>query len=263
VSVRRIKVRGGKLGISQCLVFFLVTIFFLVIIIFTNAAASELTGWSETFSQGRLDLAHWQPTFEGDCRDCSVSVVNAIEQDDFQLRLLADTLGTQDDSIKFIGARNTRLIDLSKATRISVELDWNKQINGSYLSAALILSPHKTKQNPLKTSDWLKIEYVGVPPGQNARMIISFMAKGRVRTLYTEGWPDTNRTGRKIALQKITVVLLDRSLFQVWENAQLIYDSKLDKLPFREAYLYLQLSSHSNYSARSVYFDNIRVTGDN
>lgn len=252
----RIEVRGGKLGISQCLAFFLV-------IIFTNAAASELTGWSETFSQERLDLAHWQPTFEGDCRDCSVSVVNAIEQGDFRLRLLADTLGTQDDSVKFIGVRNTRLIDLSKATRIAVELDWNHQINGSYLSVALVLSPHKTKQNPLKTSDWLKIEYVGVPPGQNARMIIGLMVKGRERTLYTEGWPDTNRIGRRIALQKITVVFLDRLLFQIWENDQLIYDSKLNKLPFGKAYLYLQLSSHSNYSARSIYFDNIRITRGN
>jgi hypothetical protein len=248
--------RGGKLGISQCLAFFLV-------IIFTNATASELTRWSETFSQERLDLTHWQPTFDGDCRDCSVSVVNAIEQGDFRLQLLADTLGTQDDSVNFIGARNTHLIDLSKAKRISVNLDWNKQTNGSYLSAALILSPHETKQNPLKTPDWLKIEYVGVPPGQNARMIISLMVRGRARTLYTEGWPDTNRNGRKIALQKIAVVILDQSFFQVWENVQLIYDSKLDELPFRGAYLYLQLSSHSNYSARSVYFDNIRVTGDN
>lgn len=248
--------RGGKLVISQCLAFFLV-------IIFTNVAASELTGWSETFSQGLLDLAHWQPTLEGDCRDCSISVVNSIEQGDFRLRLLADTLGTQDDSVTFIGARNTRLIDLSKAKRIAVELDWNQQTNSSYLSAALVLSPHEIKQNPLKTSDWLKIEYVGVPPGQNTRMIIGLMVNGRGRTLYAEGWPDINRTGRKIALQRIMVVFSDRLLFQIWENDQLIYDSKLDKLPFSKAYLYLQLSSHSNYSARSIYFDNIRVTGDN
>jgi len=97
--------RRGKLGISQYLAFFFV-------IIFTNAAASELTGWSETFSQGRLDLAHWQPTFEGDCRDCSVSVVNTVEQDtgDYRLRLSMDTRGTQDETVKFLGVRTMRSI---------------------------------------------------------------------------------------------------------------------------------------------------------
>ena len=89
------------------------------------------------------------------------------------------------------------------------------------------------------------------------------MVNGRARTLYTEGWPDINRTGRKIALQRIMVVFSDRLLFQIWENDQLIYDSKLDELSFSKVYLYLQLSSHSNYSARSIYFDNIQVTGDN
>ena len=31
-------------------------------------------------------------------------------------------------------------------------------------------------------------------------------------------------------------------------------------LGFTKAYLYLQMSSHSNYRARTVYFDSVRVS---
>ena len=57
-------------------------------------------------------------------------------------------------------------------TRIAVELDWNDQPNGSYLSAGLILAPEPTEANPSRGRSWLKVEYVGVPPGRNARLVV-------------------------------------------------------------------------------------------
>ncbi|MGJ0484672.1 MAG: hypothetical protein ACR65R_09070 [Methylomicrobium sp.] len=178
-----------------------------------------------------------------------------------RLRISVDTRGTRDETVKFVGVRSGHPLLVTNGTHLSANLDWNNQTNGSYLSAAVILSPRKTNQNPLKTPEWLKIEYVGVPPGQNARMSISLTGQGRERILYTEGWPEANRSGRKIAQQKITFEILDQSLFRILENDQLVYESKLDKIPFRRAYLYLQVSSHSNYANRSIYFDNIQVSG--
>jgi hypothetical protein len=83
---------------------------------------------------------------------------------------------------------------------------------------------------------------------------------GRLRQLYTEGWPHEQRSGRKIGLQRVRLAV-QGGVLHVWEN---------DSLPFEgtgpvseqlsRAYLYLQMSSHSNYPAREVYFDNIQVS---
>ena len=52
----------------------------------------------------------------------------------------------------------------------------------------------------------MKFEYVGVPPGRNARCVIATKIAGIVMYLYTEGWPE-QRTGRHIAYQRIKIIL--------------------------------------------------------
>jgi hypothetical protein len=229
-----------------------------------SPTSAEPTGWVETFREGRLDPARWAVTAEGDFRDRVVDVLDVKKRGpgDFRLRLRADTRGTWDETVKVLGVRSIGKIRLDVPTRISGELDWNKQANGSYLSAALILAPTAASTNPLTGADWVKVEYVGVPPGQNARLVVAIKVAGRERTVYAEGWPDTNRAGRNIALQQVMITIRDGG-YQVWENGQLVYDSEGTALSFAAAYLYLQLSSHSNYPAREIYFDNIRVTGPN
>jgi len=92
--------------------------------------------------------------------------------------------------------------------------------NGCYLTAPLYLCPAVTTGNLGNEKDWLKFEYVGVPPGRNARGVIATKIAGVVMYTYTEGWPE-QRTGRHIAYQR--------------------------------------MSSHSNYPARELYFDNIVI----
>jgi hypothetical protein len=323
--------RRGKFGIPPCLTFFLV-------IIFTNAVASESMAWSETFKEGRLDPAHWQPAVERDCRDCSVRVVNAIKQGDFRLGLLGDTLGTQDESVKFVGTniphqsnrtnltgsiklvefrdnfntgyldperwkmvqegdvrqniidviavdptkqdeyrlrlgmntigtqddtvkcigiRSSNKLSFHAPGEISLDLDWNNQSNGCYLTAAIYLCPTITKTNPEREEDWLRFEYIGVPPGRSARAVIAIKDKGTVKRLYTEGWPEERR-GRHIGFQRIKITLGING-FTVLENGALLYHIDSMNLKFASIYLYLMMSSHSNYPFREIYFDNISV----
>ena len=134
-------------------------------------------------------------------------------------------------------------------------------MNGSYLTGGLVLSPHTTSGSPLETSDWLKIEYVGVPPGRNSRMVVAISAENRMRTLYTEGWPRANREGRKIGLQVLEVAV-GKSGWEVWENGAAVFTSN-QAFPLDNAHIYLQMSSHSNCPARTVLFDNVKVdTGE-
>jgi hypothetical protein len=141
---------------------------------------------------------------------------------------------------------------------VAVRLDWGAQANGSYLTAALVLSPHVTGGNPLTASDWLQVAYVGVPPGRNARLLVGYRTHGRDRTVYTEGWPDTNRQGRRIGVQDVAVHLRDGAL-EVWEAERRLWRSQAGEIALAPVHLYLQMSSHSNYPARSVYFERIEV----
>lgn len=220
------------------------------------------TTWRESFDGGTLDVTRWVTTRDGDFRESVVDVVDASPQSarDLRLRLRADTRGTRDDTVKFLGAGTVRAFPVTAGTRIAVTLDWNGQANGSYLSAALILSPEATRVNPLRGRRWLKVEYVGVPPGQTARLAVALSAGGRERTLYDEGWPEVDRAGRAIGIQELILVFQGAS-FEVWENGERLLAARDTPLGFDVAHVYLQLSSHSNYPPREIFFDELRVSG--
>jgi hypothetical protein len=111
----------------------------------------------------------------------------------------------------------------------------------------------------LRTEDWLKVEYVGVPPGRNARLAVEARTGGQERTLFTEGWPERNRAGRRIDVQDLLIVFA-RSSFEVHENGRRVFESE-QGVSFDAAHLHLQLSSHSNYPPREIFFDDVHVSG--
>ena len=223
------------------------------------AALSLQGAWKETFDSGKLDQGRWVVTAENDFKVRVIDVIDVKKNGDgdYRLRLKADTIGTNDDTVKFLGVRSKSRFGIHKGQTISAQLDWNDQNNGSYLSAALILAPTATSKNPLEEANWIKVEYVGVPPGLNVRMVVAAKTKGSVKDLYTEGWPETNRVGRQISVVKASVEATG-SGFRILENGKEVYDSGRTPIPFDFTYVYLQVSSHSNYSARELYFDDIQ-----
>ncbi len=214
----------------------------------------------EHFDRGTLDLSRWIVTKDGDFAEMVVDVIDADpgEVVDYRLRLRANTIGTSDNTVKFLGVRNSQMINFTEAKTISLDLDWNNQANGSYLTGGIFLCPVATEANPATQPDWIAFEYVGVPPGQNSRFQVDRMNAGNLKLLFTEGWPDLQRTGRKIANQHLEVTIDGNSL-RVRENGDEIFSSGDAGINFTQAYLYLQVSSHSNYPTREVYFDNVMV----
>jgi len=215
--------------------------------------------FNENFSEGVLNPHTWQITREGDFKESIIDVydVDPTENVDFRLRLRANTIGTRDDTVKFHGVRSVEKVDFCDVKEISFDLDWNNQSNGCYLTASMYLCPTATNGNPGKEQDWLKFEYVGVPPGRNARGVIASKSDGKVKYLYTEGWPE-QKSGRHIAYQRIKIVFDNKSL-KIIENGKEIYCSPSHGLEFTFAYLYLQMSSHSNYPSREIYFNNVVI----
>jgi hypothetical protein len=60
------------------------------------------------------------------------------------------------------------------------------------------------------------------------------------------------------ASQLVRVRVANQSV-EVWEGERRVWASPPGAVPFETAYLYLQMSSHSNYPARAIYFDRVRI----
>ena len=87
-------------------------------------------------------------------------------------------------------------------------------------------------------------------------MLVELRSQGRDDTVETEGRPETRREGRRIGAQEIRLRVRRRSI-EVREGERLVWTSP-QALSFETGYLYLQMSSHSNY-ARSIYFTRVRI----
>ena len=226
------------------------------------AGAAEVTSavtLSENFASGHLDTSRWERTLDGDFRTQSAEVVATDAHAGFRLRLAADTVGARDDTTKHIGVRSRCAIALGSGPSLRFTIDWGPPANGSYLEAAVVLASQAVANDPTTTRDWLSVGYVGVPPGRNARLIVIASADGVVRTLYADGWPDENRLGRPIRRAEIDLRWRGSRL-EIRENGQLVHTASADGALFNPAYVYLQLASHSNYPARAVHFENVRIT---
>jgi len=228
----------------------------------SEKAAKQRNNLQDNFQEGRLDTSRWQRTQAGDFNEITVDVIDVDpgEGADYRLRLRANTIGTRDDTVKFLGIRSVDRIGFAQGVKVSLDLDWNKQANGCYLTASVYLCPTITSSNPRDEADWFKIEYVGVPPGKNARSVVAKKVSGRLQYLDRDDWPQ-NRRGRAIANQHIDIFINGHGL-RIQEKGRELYGVPSHKLSFNQAYLYLQMSSHSNYPSREIYFDNIIVSKD-
>ncbi|MGA1864941.1 MAG: hypothetical protein ACMUHX_07760 [bacterium] len=219
----------------------------------------ELIDFFDDFNDTDLNHERWDITRKGDFRISTIDIVDVDlgAKRDYRLRLRADTINTADGTVKYHGVRCRYKINFEIPKRISVDLDWNNHTNGCYLTASIYICPTITTGNPQDEENWLRLEYIGVPPGENARCAVSTKINNSIRHLYTEGWPK-NRQGRFISYQKIDLFMDDKG-FEIFENGKNLYGVKSHGLDFSSGYLYLQMSSHSNYPARDIYFDNIII----
>ena len=217
----------------------------------------------EDFEKGSLDLSRWDITTEGDFAEVVVDVVdiNPDEKTDYGLRLRAGTIDTT-DPLKYLGVRSIDTIDFEAPSVLSFDLDWNNQANGSYLTASVYLCP-TVSNNPKEEDNWVKFEYIGVPPGKNVRINIWAKEDGMVRTLHTD-WGPRDKADRPIGLTLGTSshhisMYLDTENLRVLQDDTEIFPASAHNLIFNIAYIYLQMSSGTNYPPREVYFDNIMV----
>jgi len=203
---------------------------------------------SDLFASGR-----WIATRDGDFKEAATDTV------DGRLRIRLGTIGTRDDTVKHLGIRSANaVVDFSTPIEVALEIDWNNQANGCYLQASLFLCPTSTDDTAASEKDWLKFEYVGVPPGRNARAALWRRKGCNLRFLYDEGWPHEQKTGRPIGRQRVAL-RLDRENVQIIENGKVLWGPEPHGCDFTRAFLYIEACSHSNYPPRELFFDNVVV----
>ena len=219
----------------------------------------------EDFEAGELDFSRWEPTSKGDFTERVVRVrqLELSGGPDYWLGLGAGTTGTSDNQ-KYLGVVHLTPFDFSHGVEIAFDLYWNDQMNGSYLTAALYVSPVKAA-NPRDTGDWLRFEYAGVPPGRNLRTDVRARSGGVTRKLY-EDWGLYDVTGTPLGQPIGQVshrirILLDVAQVQVFEDGRELLAASPHNLDFTTGYLYLQMSSGTNYPLRQIFFDDVVVRG--
>lgn len=170
-----------------------------------------------------------------------------------------DTRGTSDATVKVLGLRTAVSARGCQAVRLAATLDWNDQANGSYLGAAIVLAPSATDADPEALENFVRIEYIGVPPGQNARLLVREKVAGRTRTLQDEGWPKMNRSGRRIDKRRLTFSRTP-TVVEIRDDSTVVARAAGFEAPV--LYWYLLVTSHSNYPMREIFFDRIATTRD-
>lgn len=218
------------------------------------AQGAAAGAWREAFVSGQLDPQRWQRTQDGDVRTHAAHVVAG--EVGYRLRLAADTRGTRDDTLKHVGVVSRCPLPIGPDTRLRVRIDWGPPASGSGLAGTIYLSPHATTGDPAKVPDYLALGYVGVPPGRNARLLVTARVHGEVRTLFADGWPETNRAGRPVGQSQLEVAWRGTEL-EIREDGRVVHADRAAAAPFAAAYVYLQMTSHRNDAERAIHFDDV------
>lgn len=203
-----------------------------------------------------LDKTKWQRIYKGNARRSGTKFLDGDHPNHTSLLLEIDTIGTS-DPICTVGAITREVVFLKDGTEISAVLDWNRQVNGCYMTAGMYIVSDIIRKDPRDADDWLCVEYTGVPPGKNVRRTVAIKRHGNIRYLDRDGWPK-NREGRHIEKIQIRIVF-DADDFRIFENGNLIHRSKEDLQRLKKGHLCFALRSHSNYPNRVVYFREISV----
>lgn len=209
---------------------------------------------------GPPDPARWALTRQHDFEEAVVEqVADPLQPGDGRLRLAAATIGTLDSTVKYQGLVLRQPIDLTQPLDLEVELDWAHQANGCYLTQEITLSPTWTTENPLDAKEWLSFRFVGLPPGDKARPEVMRTNNGNLQVVERFGWPEV-KPGRDLGRTTVRLQLEGRALRASIDGKQVLAVEDCG-IRFDRAYLYLQMSSHSNYTRRVLFFDRVALQG--
>ncbi len=223
------------------------------------AVPVDSAGLKDSFDAATVDAAVWTTLRQGDFKVARTDIVDVgtLDKPDRRLRLAANTLGTDDSTVKYLGVRTTKGFDFRRGGRFAVNIDWNDQKNSAYLTAALYLVPTSVDDDPAEARDWFRWEFIGVPQDNLVRGAVTSRSAGNRRWLERFGWPKIRR-GRPVGNHRIEI-LIDSADVVILEQGREVFRKQNHGLKFTKAALALVISAHSNYYERTILFDDVVI----
>lgn len=202
-----------------------------------------------------LDPARWEVVRVHDAK------TDKVATDGGRLVLAANTLGTDDATVKLRGVRTKAAFAAApgRGLRVGLVLDWNGQANGCYLTAGVALVPEGAGPDPRALPDALAFELVGVPPGKNVRPSLWRRQAGGLRPLFTDGWPQPrpeDRVGRPPRRARWALEV-EGERVRLREDDRVVHEGPGGLAG--PVHVVVFLTSHSNYPERTVLVDDVRV----
>lgn len=164
-----------------------------------------------------------------------------------RIDLALQTIGIPPRPLAVVGVRTDRVLE--GPLDFAYTLGWPAEQNASYLDAAVYLTPHRTAGDPALLDDWVRVSFVGIPPGDAWRRQVTERRAGRLKYLDREGWP-----AKRIARRKpVSVTIRWRDgVLEVVEAGR--PNARMQSSKWPRTYVYLTLTGHSNYPRRTVHF---------
>jgi hypothetical protein len=188
----------------------------------------------DNFSPGPLDPSVWAPFREGNFRDSAIEAIGG-------LRIAADTRGTPPGTWQHLGVRRIEAIAIRDGTAVAVSMSGG---DSPFLWGAMVFSTCNVPGNPKATSDWIAISW----------------GEGRMRVTACAGAVDRVLVEKTAENPQRRVEIRFRAGgFHLFEGDTPIFDSASAAVGFDLVYLYLMVSSESNYLLRAVRFHNLEI----
>ena len=209
----------------------------------------ECRSLEDAFDTGLLDPGRWLFTSAGARGPVRQEVVG------HRLRVRTAASGPDAGATEYAGVVHPHLLAVG-GLDVAVEVDWAAGIEGG-ATASLYLAPVLTWSSPEREPDWLKFEYETTGSG-GLRAVLAVRREGDVQLVAAEARSSDGAAGRRIGPQALRLELAGTAL-RVFENGVLWHESADIALPFRWAYLYLQMSGRRDGRPGHVFFDEVRA----
>ncbi len=197
-----------------------------------------------------FDRDSWISFRVGDFRQSAIEI-------DKTLRLAADTRGTPPGTWKHLGVRSAAPIPLREGTFLSISVEWPENSDTSSMSASIVLSPYAIPGDPRTSSEWIDVSSIGTGLAAG-RLVVTSDVDGVSLTHFSEETPRVDFAGRPASRQDVRITVSNRTI-QIEEDGWKLTETGPPALPSDQCFLYLMLSSDSNFPLREVQFSELKI----
>jgi hypothetical protein len=214
------------------------------------ASDAERYAFVDRFLAPGVDGAKWAFVREGDMREAAVTTRGG------KLWLEMETVGVTPGTMKTMGVRTARAIDVGRGVVIELTLNWDALPLKALARAGIAVSTEGSGRAPVSLAEALTFEYIGLLDPKMSRFQVATVRRGNFTEIEGEGWPE--KRGRPIGKLDLWLYL-DAKQFALKENGKEVVRRESYGFAMERVFIYLTFASAPGYPMRGVSFENVRI----